>query len=64
MPPKAPKIGSAAFLRLDNSPDTFRALILNQSTEKDCHQSIVNPMSLEWFQVAFPKMQYIGFERS
>jgi hypothetical protein len=27
MPPKAPKIGSAAFLRLDNSPDTFRALI-------------------------------------
>jgi hypothetical protein len=25
MPPKAPKIGSAAFLRLDNSPDTFRS---------------------------------------
>jgi hypothetical protein len=43
MPPKAPKIGSAAFLRLDNSPDTFRALILNQSTEKKIkHQSIVN----------------------
>jgi hypothetical protein len=63
MPPKAPKIGSAAFFRLDNSPDTFRALILNQSTEKDCHQSIVNPMSYGMAsKLRFPKCNILGLK--
>jgi hypothetical protein len=57
---KRQKIGSS-ILRLDNSPDTFRALILNQSTEKDCHQSIINELR-NGFKLRFPKCN-IGFER-